>query len=168
MQKYLEKLLQLRFVEAVNSTRANGQIKHYNIRIRTAEKRLISVFETLWPFGNISLTSDGLTADYIVKPAEIETFYVKIEAVKNLHNLDEDKAAEEEVAVIIRFKQPVTRDIKEKLPRSVRGRDRIVWSDTKLVIFLRGTQKENAVQAVQKRIRDMLPDYNFDISIQAR
>lgn len=71
-------LMSLPAVQKVSAVIANGLIKHYNVQVRLREKGVEEELVKLWPFGNISTDGETTTADYIVKPEEVESFYVKM------------------------------------------------------------------------------------------
>lgn len=142
--------LQLPGIETVHATLTQGNLKHYNVRVKAEDPRAIDKLMTIWPFCTVGSVEDGLIADYVVKPEEVDEFYDRLSKASYLAIKKKT-----EVALIFQLRRPVTEELKNMLMGSIRGGDRILWGDNRLTIILKAGQDE-AVRAVEKRIKKIL------------
>lgn len=156
-----KKFLSIQGVESVNATRAKGVIKHYNIRIKANNKKVISELERFWPFGVISAGRDVFYADYIVKPNELDMFYARLSQIPFY-------IKKNEVAIIFQLDYPASDELKRQLISNVRSDDRLVWSDKGVALIIQDCSQQT-IEAVKKRIEKLLSlrNYTFNVSVHA-
>lgn len=151
--------LQMPGVEAVHATLAQGNIKHYNVRVKTEDPQAINKLMTIWPFCTIGNVEDGLVADFVVKPEEVDEFYARLSKASYLAIKKKT-----EVALIFQLKRPITDDLKNIIAGSIRGGDKIIWGDSRMTIILKAGQDE-AVRSVERRIKKILRQNYVDEEI---
>lgn len=160
MDKICKRFLGMQGVESVNATRAQGAIKHYNIRIKANNRKIINQLEGFWPFGIINAKRDGIHADYIVKPNEVDIFYEKLSQIPfHIKN--------REVVMIFQLNYPASDELKNQIPLSIRSNDRLIWGDKKVALIIQDCS-EQTIKSIKGRIERLLysKDYTFDVSVQ--
>ncbi|AEG14468.1 hypothetical protein Desku_0868 [Desulfofundulus kuznetsovii DSM 6115] len=159
MREVFSRFTGIPVVQGISATTVRGQVKHYNVRVKLHGRGAEEELNKLWPFGNISTDGDGVTADYIVKPEEVDNFYSRLLKVS-------PQSGEREVAIVFQFSGPLTEELRWRVAKSVRSSDRLIWGDNRVVIVLRNCGEE-AVKAVQERIGAVLAANN-DVSFSVR
>jgi len=155
VEKIFSMLMEIPAVVGVGATRVKGAVKHYNIQVEGNVDKLAS----LWPFCNITANDNGTVADYIVRPDEINAFYSNL-------SRKYPRRKRKEVAILLQFNGPLTDEIRRRVAMNIRGSDRTIWGDDRVAIIL-GNRKEEAVKAVQERIKLALSeDCRVTFSVQ--
>ena len=159
MDRVYAMFLQIPGVEAASVTRSQGAVKHYNVRVRTSNRRLAAELERLWPFGVVTADRDGIRADYIVKPNEADLFQKELKSLPLRHT--------KEVAIIFQLNYPASEKLRRLLSSSVRSGDRLIWSDHRVAVLLQDCDKQ-VVEAVKTRFERLLSsqDYVYDVSVE--
>lgn len=160
MDKSLALLFKIPGFESINVVRAQGNVKHYNVRIKTSDHKIVNDLMQAWPFNNTSILNDNTYfIDYLVRPSEVKDFYAKLSQMPI-------SSSASKVGLMFKFNYPVTEEIKKQIEKSVRSSDQLIWSDKHLVVLLSNCGEE-AVKAVQKRIEKILASQDIlEISIQ--
>ncbi|MGB9804911.1 hypothetical protein [Desulfofundulus sp.] len=159
MKEVFSRFRDIPFVQGISATTVKGEVKHYNVRVRLHGRGAEEELNKLWPFGNISTDGDGVTADYIVRPEEVDVFYARLSRLS-------PRFGEGEVAIVLQFNGPLTEELRRRVARSIRSSDRLIWGDNKAAIILRSCSEE-AVKAVQERVGAVLAA-NDDVSFSIR
>ena len=141
--------LQIPTVRGASATRARGKIKHYNIHVETKNSNADRVAK-IWPYCHVVVENNSTSVDFIVKPEEVNAFFVKL---SKLHPEQKEK----EMALILQLNGTLTDKTKNKVEKCVRSSDRVIWGDNKVAIVLEDCKKET-IKAVEKRIEMILSE----------
>lgn len=145
--------MQLPVTNSVQVTFSQGNVKHYNVIIKTDNLNLAGKLMALWPFCTVSSENGELIANYLVKPEEVNELYLRLQKAKFI-----SAKKKNEVALMFQLKRPITEDLKQKVERIIRSSDRVVWGDNRMAVILVACDNE-AVRLVEKRVKDVLCSY---------
>ncbi|MGI9951280.1 hypothetical protein V3F56_02870 [Moorellaceae bacterium AZ2] len=144
----------LPYVHSVHATVSQGNVKHYNICIKTDKVEIVPELISLWPYCTVSSKDGEVLADYLVRPEEVKDFAARLSGASCLAQCIKQKS----IALIFNFKRPLTEEFKRMVFQSIRGTDRLVWGDMRMAVVL-PTHSEEAVRAVETRLRRLLREY---------